>query len=161
MDYTGMQHITPHIPQINDSISTHCQDWLPYYGFPRFFTLQFLKSWYLPAPEVSPKAPIEFQLLSRQQTQWGTVKMSFEVKGPSHMSLYLSPHAGASLSGWSFGGGMLRRSGESFIFYSHGLDAPAWTFWIEILVSLNVSPEEGLISLAISAHYLSGSDGRS
>ncbi|KAF4098064.1 endoplasmic reticulum metallopeptidase 1-like [Onychostoma macrolepis] len=156
MDYTGMQHITPHIPQINDSIGTHCQDWLPYYGFTR-------KSWYLPAPEVSPKAALEFQLLSRQETQWGTVKMTFEVKGPSHMSLSLSPRAEASLSGWSFGSGMLRHSGESFIFYSHGLDAPAWTFWIEIspLKSSDTSPDEGLISLAISAHYFSGSDGRS
>uniref|UniRef100_A0A8C1V1R9 Endoplasmic reticulum metallopeptidase 1 n=1 Tax=Cyprinus carpio TaxID=7962 RepID=A0A8C1V1R9_CYPCA len=154
LDYTGMQHITPHIPQINDSISTHCQDWLPYYGYTRFLSLQFLKSWYLPAPEVSPKAPLEVQLLSRQETQWGTVKMSFEVKGPSHMSLYLHLHAGASLSSWSF-------IGRNFVFYTHGLDAPAWRFWIEILVSLNASPDEGLISLAITAHYLSGSDGRS
>ncbi|XP_042577106.1 endoplasmic reticulum metallopeptidase 1-like isoform X3 [Cyprinus carpio] len=149
LDYTGMQHITPHIPQINDSISTHCQDWLPYYGYTR-------KSWYLPAPEVSPKAPLEVQLLSRQETQWGTVKMSFEVKGPSHMSLYLHPHAGASLSSWSF-------NDWNFVFYTHGLDAPVWRFWIEILPlkSSNVSPDEGLVSLAITAHYLSGSDGRS
>ncbi|XP_059412979.1 endoplasmic reticulum metallopeptidase 1-like [Carassius carassius] len=154
LDYTGMQHITPHIPQINDSISTHCQDWLPYYGFPR-------KSWYLPAPEVSPKGPLEVQLLSRQQTQWGTIKMSFEVKGPSHMSLYLRPHAEASLTGWSFSG--WREIGGRFIFYTHGLDAISWTFWIEIwtLKSSEESPDEGLISLIISAHYLSGSDGRS
>ncbi|KAL0199052.1 hypothetical protein M9458_007592, partial [Cirrhinus mrigala] len=38
LDYTGMQHITPHIPQINDSIYKHCQDQLPYCCFPRFLT---------------------------------------------------------------------------------------------------------------------------
>lgn len=45
------------------------------------FSHCFRKSWYLPAPDVSPKAALEFQLLSRQETQRGTVKMTFEVKG--------------------------------------------------------------------------------
>lgn len=56
--------------------------------------------------------------------------------GPSHMSLYLMPHRGASLSTWSFGDGtpQFDLSGEYFIFYSHGLDAPTWTFWFEIQV---------------------------
>ncbi|KAL1279150.1 hypothetical protein QQF64_025823 [Cirrhinus molitorella] len=154
-DYTGMQHITPHITQINNSIRTHCQDHHPYYS-------SLSESWYLPAPEVSPKAPLEIQLLSRLETKWKTIQMSFEVKGPSQMSLYLLPHAGVSLSNWSFGEGTLQLnlSREYFIFYSHGLNARAWTFWIEIQSS-DVSPDKGLISLAISAHYLSGSDGHS
>ncbi|KTF72019.1 hypothetical protein cypCar_00043979 [Cyprinus carpio] len=124
-DYTGMQHITPYIPQINDSICTLCQEQLPYYGFPRFK----------------------------------------RVYGPSHMSLYLHPHAGVSLSSWSFGGGTpgFNLSGKYFVFYSHGLDAAAWNFWFEIQPpkSSDASPDEGWISLAISAHYFSGSDGHS
>ncbi|ROK56431.1 Endoplasmic reticulum metallopeptidase 1 [Anabarilius grahami] len=155
VDYTDMQHITPHIPQINDSIRWHCQDHLPYCGSSR-------KSWYLPAPEVSPEAPLEFRLLSRQETEWGTVKMTFEVKGPSLMSLYMRPQAGASLSGWSFGDRtpQFNLSEGYFISYSRGLDAPAWSFWFEIQPpkSSDASPDEGLISLAVSAHYFSGSD---
>ena len=56
--------------------------------------------------------------------------------GPSHMSLYLMPHRGASLSTWSFGDGtpQFDLSGEYFIFYSHGLNATTWTFWFEIQV---------------------------
>lgn len=52
------------------------------------------------------------------------------------MSLYLRPHQGASLSSWSFGDGVpqYHLAGEYFIFYSHGLDAPAWNFWFEIQV---------------------------
>uniref|UniRef100_A0A673GXQ5 Endoplasmic reticulum metallopeptidase 1 n=1 Tax=Sinocyclocheilus rhinocerous TaxID=307959 RepID=A0A673GXQ5_9TELE len=160
LDYSGMQHITPHIPQINDSIRSRCSEQLPYCGFPWFLPVKSLvkKNWYLPAPEVSPEAPLQFRLLSRQDTEWGTVKMSFEAKGPSHMSLYLRPHAGASLMGWSFGDGTPRfdLSGEYFVFYSHGLDAPAWSFWLEIQV--NVPPDEGLISLAVSSHYFFGPD---
>ncbi|XP_067237046.1 endoplasmic reticulum metallopeptidase 1-like isoform X4 [Chanodichthys erythropterus] len=155
VDYTDMQHITPHIPQINDSIRWDCQDHLPYCGSSR-------KSWYLPAPEVSPEAPLEFRLLSRQETEWGTVKMTFEVKGPSLMSLRMRPQAGASLSSWSFGDKtpQFNLSGGYFISYSRGLDAPAWSFWFEIQPpkSSDASPDEGLISLAVSAHYFSGSD---
>ncbi|XP_067278850.1 endoplasmic reticulum metallopeptidase 1 [Pseudorasbora parva] len=166
LDYTGMQHITPHIPQINDSIRSSCQDQLPYCGFPWFLPVKFLvkKNWYLPAPEVSPEAPLEFRLLSRQETEWGSVKMTFEAKGPTHMSLYLLPDVGTALTGWSFGDGtpQFDLSGEYFIFYSHGLDAPAWNFWFEIQPKASdASPDEGLISLAISAHYFSGSDRRS
>lgn len=59
------------------------------------------------------------------------------------MSLYLLPHAGASLTGWSFGDGTPKfdLNGEYFIFYSHGLDAPTWNFWLEIQVGLKIDRE--------------------
>ncbi|XP_073791708.1 endoplasmic reticulum metallopeptidase 1 [Danio rerio] len=163
LDYTGMQHISAHVPQLNDSIRTRCQHTLPYCGFPWFLPVKFLvkKSWYLPAPAVSPEAPLEFRLLSRQQSEWGTLRLSFEAKGPTHMSLYLLPVSGASLIGWSFGDGTPRfdLSGEYFIFYSHGTDAPAWRFSLEVQPGVSdASPDEGLLSLAISAHYFSGPD---
>uniref|UniRef100_A0A8C8H5K7 Endoplasmic reticulum metallopeptidase 1 n=1 Tax=Oncorhynchus tshawytscha TaxID=74940 RepID=A0A8C8H5K7_ONCTS len=160
-DYTGMQHITPIIPEINDTIRTSCQEDRPFCGYPWFLPVKFLvkKNWYLPAPEVFPRSPIEFQVLSKEQTKWGTVKITFEVKGPSHMSLYLRPHQGASLSSWSFGDGVpqYHLAGEYFIFYSHGLDAPAWNFWFEIQ---DPSGPEGIISVAISSHYFFGEDQR-
>lgn len=165
-DYTGIQHITPHIPEINDSVRTSCREDRPFCGYPWFLPVKFLskKNWYLPAPEVSPSSPVEFSLLSREETSWGTVKMTFSVKGPSHMSLYLMPHRGASLSTWSFGDGtpQFDLSGEYFIFYSHGLDAPTWTFWFEIQPPRDPDPSgpEGMISVAISSHYFFGQDRR-
>ncbi|XP_035463321.1 endoplasmic reticulum metallopeptidase 1 isoform X1 [Scophthalmus maximus] len=165
-DYTGIQHITPHIPEINDSIRTRCREDRPFCGYPWFLPVKFLskKNWYLPAPEVSPSSPLEFSLVSREETSWGTVKMTFRAKGPSHMSLYLMPHRGASLSTWSFGDGtpQFDLSGEYFIFYSHGLDAPTWTFWFEIQPPRDPDPSgpEGMISVAISSHYFFGEDQR-
>ncbi|XP_076141008.1 endoplasmic reticulum metallopeptidase 1 isoform X2 [Alosa pseudoharengus] len=160
-DYTAMRHITPHIPEINDTIRKHCQEDLPFCGFPWFLPVKFLvkKNWYLPAEEVSPKFPMEFKLLSKYKTEWGTIRMSFEAKGPSHMSLYLFPHSGATLTSWSFGDGIPQfdLSGEYFIFYSHGLEAPAWNFWLEIQPS-STGSEEGMISMAISSHYFFGED---
>uniref|UniRef100_A0A3Q2QYG2 Endoplasmic reticulum metallopeptidase 1 n=1 Tax=Fundulus heteroclitus TaxID=8078 RepID=A0A3Q2QYG2_FUNHE len=159
-DFTAVQHITPVIPEINDSIRTRCREDRPFCGYPWFLPVKFLsrKNWYLPAAEVSPGAPVEFSLLSKEETRWGTVKMTFSVKGPSHMSLYLMPHRGASLSTWSLGDGTPQYdlNGEYFVFYSHGLDAPTWTFWFEI----QVPSEEGMISVAISTHYFFGEDRR-
>ncbi|MFT7815443.1 endoplasmic reticulum metallopeptidase 1 [Arapaima gigas] len=163
-DYTGMRYVTPHVPEINDTVRTKCREDLPFCGFPWFLPVKFLvkKNWYVPASEVLPKSPVEFKLLSKDNTEWGTTKLSFEVKGPSHMSLYLMPHSGAHLSSWSFGNGtpQFDLNGEYFIFYSHGLDAPAWKFWFEIQPpsSPEVSDTEGMISVAIASHYFFGED---
>ncbi|XP_019723557.1 endoplasmic reticulum metallopeptidase 1 [Hippocampus comes] len=165
-DYTGMQHVTPHVPQIHDGVRTNCREDRPFCGFPWFLPVKFLskKNWYLPAPDVSPSSPVDFRLVSKEETGWGTVKMTFSVKGPSHMSLYLMPHPGASLSTWSFGDGtpQFDLSGEYFVFYSHGLDAPTWTFWFEIQPPRDRPPSasgpDGMISVAISTHYFFGED---
>ncbi|KAM3600329.1 uncharacterized protein V6R79_021557 [Siganus canaliculatus] len=165
-DFTGIQHITPHIPDLNDSVRTHCREDRPFCGYPWFLPVKFLskKNWYLPASEVSPSSPLEFSLVSREETSWGTVKMTFSAKGPSHMSLYLMPHRGASLSTWSLGDGtpQFDLSGEYFVFYSHGVDAPTWTFWFEIQPPRDPDPSgpEGMISVAISSHYFFGQDQR-
>ncbi|MGH0151082.1 UNVERIFIED_CONTAM: hypothetical protein FKN15_052637 [Acipenser sinensis] len=160
-DYTGMKYVTPHIPEINDTIRAPCDKQVPFCGFPWFLPVEFLvkKNWYLPAPEVFPKTPFEFALLSKQQTDWGTTKLSFEVKGPSHMSLYLLPRHGAALTSWSFGDGtpQFDLGGEYFIFYSHGLDAPAWRFWFEVQAPKSNSGEE-MISIGIASHYFFGED---
>ncbi|XP_035377303.1 endoplasmic reticulum metallopeptidase 1-like [Electrophorus electricus] len=156
-DYTGMSYITPHIPEINDTVRTQRHDDLPFGGFPWYLPVRFLikKSWYLPAPAASPKSPLEFRLVSKQVTEWGTVKLSFEAKGPSHMSLYLRPNTGVSLSSWSFGDGtpQFDLNGEYFVFYAHGLDAPAWQFWLEIQPPSEPPADKGLISVAVSRHY--------
>nr|XP_054365112.1 endoplasmic reticulum metallopeptidase 1 isoform X3 [Mirounga angustirostris] len=82
-DYTGMSHVTPHIPEINDTIRAHCEEDAPLCGFPWYLPVHFLirKNWYLPAPEVSPGAPAHFRLVSKEQTPWDSVKLTFEVTG--------------------------------------------------------------------------------
>lgn len=41
-DYTGMSHITPHVPEINDSIRAHCEEDAPLCGFPWYLPVHFL-----------------------------------------------------------------------------------------------------------------------
>ncbi|XP_006004697.1 endoplasmic reticulum metallopeptidase 1 [Latimeria chalumnae] len=159
LDYTGMSHVTPYIPEINDSIRSSCEK-APFCGHPWILPIHFLirKNWYLPAPEVSPKTHVHFKLLSKEKTPWDTTKLTFEVTGPTHMSLYVHPHEGSTLSSWSFGDGtpMYSSNGDYFILYSHGLEAPAWQFWLELQVA--EVPTDGIITVAIAAHYLFGED---
>ncbi|XP_013849040.1 endoplasmic reticulum metallopeptidase 1 isoform X2 [Sus scrofa] len=162
-DYTGMSHITPHIPEINDSTRAHCEENAPLCGFPWYLPVHFLirKNWYLPAPEVSPRDPAHFRLVSKEQTPWDSIKLTFEATGPSHMSFYVRTHKGSTLSQWSLGNGtpVTSKGGDYFVFYSHGLQASAWQFWIEVQV-LEEQPE-GMVTVAIAAHYFSGEDKRS
>ncbi|MEQ2191669.1 hypothetical protein XENOCAPTIV_000919, partial [Xenoophorus captivus] len=41
-DFTAVQHITPHIPEINDSIRTRCREDRPFCGYPWFLPVKFL-----------------------------------------------------------------------------------------------------------------------
>lgn len=41
-DYTGIQHITPLVPEINDSVRTHCREDQPFCGYPWFLPVKFL-----------------------------------------------------------------------------------------------------------------------
>lgn len=41
-DYTGMSHITPHVPEINDTIRAHCEENAPLCGFPWYLPVHFL-----------------------------------------------------------------------------------------------------------------------
>ncbi|XP_055434121.1 endoplasmic reticulum metallopeptidase 1 isoform X2 [Bubalus kerabau] len=162
-DYTGMSHITPHIPEINDTIRADCEENAPLCGFPWYLPVHFLirKNWYLPAPEVSPREPAHFRLVSKEQTPWDSIKLTFEATGPSHMSFYVRTHKRATLSQWSLGNGtpVTSKGGDYFVFYSHGLQASTWHFWIEVQV-LEEQPE-GMVTVAIAAHYFSGEDKRS
>lgn len=44
-DFTGMQHVTPHVPEINDNFRTRCQEDRPFCGFPWFLPVKFLSRW--------------------------------------------------------------------------------------------------------------------
>uniref|UniRef100_A0A8C3ING4 Endoplasmic reticulum metallopeptidase 1 n=1 Tax=Chrysemys picta bellii TaxID=8478 RepID=A0A8C3ING4_CHRPI len=163
LDYAGISHITPHIPELNDTIKTNCEDKAPLCGFPWILPVHFLlrKNWYLPAAEISPTNPVHFKLLAKEQMPWDSTKLTFEVSGPSHMSLYIRPHEGSTLSSWSLGDGtpVANIGGDYFVFYAHGLQAVAWRFWIELKAAEKHS--DGMVSLAIAAHYFFGEDQKS
>ncbi|XP_069482124.1 endoplasmic reticulum metallopeptidase 1 [Ambystoma mexicanum] len=158
-DYTGISHITPHMPEITDDIRAPCDD-APFCGFPWFLPVHFLirKNWYLPAPEVPVAKRTEFLMRSKETMPWGSTRLKFEITGPSHMTLYVRTHNGSSLSTWSLGDGVpvAGPGGDYFVFYSHGLQAPSWHFWIEVKSS--GEQPGGVVTVAVASHYFFGED---
>ncbi|KAM6468357.1 endoplasmic reticulum metallopeptidase 1 [Liasis olivaceus] len=164
LDYNGISHVMPHLPELNDSITAKCEEGSPLCGFPWVLPVDYLfrKSWYLPAPAITPQNPIRFQLLSKEQTLLDSTKLTFEVIGPSHMVLYLRLHQGSTLSTWSLGNGtptVNNRNGDYFVYYSHGLQAVPWRFWI--MLKGSDKSTKGMVTLAVVTHYFSGEDQKS
>ncbi|XP_018415801.1 PREDICTED: endoplasmic reticulum metallopeptidase 1 isoform X2 [Nanorana parkeri] len=81
-DYSGLSHITPHIPELNNTVRALCED-APFCGYPWFFPVHFLlrKNWYLPVPPPPVSENMEFKLASREEMPWGATRMNFEIKG--------------------------------------------------------------------------------
>ncbi|XP_063311179.1 endoplasmic reticulum metallopeptidase 1 [Pelobates fuscus] len=156
-DYTGISHITPHIPELNDSVRAPCDD-SPFCGFPWYFPVHSLirKNWYFPAPPPPLSEYAEIKLLSKKIMPWDTTRLSFQVKGPSHMTMYVRPHDGFQLSSWSLGDGMpvFSSDGDYFVYYSHGLQSPPWKFWIEMKgIDEGFGP---MVTVAFASHYFHG-----
>ncbi|KAM9450553.1 endoplasmic reticulum metallopeptidase 1-like isoform 1-T1 [Clarias gariepinus] len=149
-DYTGMSHIAPYIPEITNNTRS---DELPFCDFNGLFPSTSKQNSYLPAPAVSPKSPLEFKLVSKKLSEDGAVKLSFEAKGPSSIDMNIMPHPGFSLTGCSFANRTTYK-----IKYTHGVDAGPWTFWIEVKPPSEYLEDNGMVSIAISAHYLFGED---
>ncbi|KAM9329716.1 LOW QUALITY PROTEIN: endoplasmic reticulum metallopeptidase 1 [Gastrophryne carolinensis] len=158
-DYTGISHVTPHISELNDTIRARCED-APFCGYPWIFPVHFLlkKNWYLPAPPPTVSENTEIKLSSREEMPWGATRMNFEAKGPSHMTVYVHPHEPNVLSSWSLGDGkpVPSNGGDYFIYYSHGLQAPVWKFWIELKGSDEYS--DGMVTIAVASHHFHGSN---
>ncbi|XP_059500510.1 endoplasmic reticulum metallopeptidase 1 isoform X1 [Stegostoma tigrinum] len=158
-DYTLMSHVTPHIPEINNTIRSSCEN-APFCGFPWFLPVHnfIRKNWYLPAAEISPKTPVDFKLISKYKMPSGSTKLNFEVTGPSHMTLYIRPLERSRLIQSSFGAGtsLYNNNGDYFVFYSHGLMAPAWQFWLEMQTLDPIS--DSMVVVAIASHHLFGED---
>ncbi|XP_051876368.1 endoplasmic reticulum metallopeptidase 1 isoform X2 [Pristis pectinata] len=160
-DYTLMSHVTPHIPEINDTVRSPCEN-APFCGFPWYLPVHgfIRKNWYLPALELPIRTPVALKLISKYKLPSQSVNMTFEVDGPSHMTLYIRPREGSSITRSSVGdaSSLYSIDGDYFFFYSHGLQAPPWQFWLEIQ-TLDPTPDE-MVVIAVASHYLFGEEQR-
>ncbi|KAM3937665.1 endoplasmic reticulum metallopeptidase 1 [Leptodactylus fuscus] len=156
-DYSGITHITPHVPELNDTVRAPCSDG-PFCGFPWYFPVHSLlkKNWYIPAPPPPISEDMDFKMESKEEMPWGAIRLNFKIKGPSHITVYSHPHETCVLSSWSLGDGIPVSGSEReyFIYYSHGLHAPAWKFWIEVKCS--DGHLDGMVTIAAASHYFFG-----
>ncbi|XP_073525027.1 endoplasmic reticulum metallopeptidase 1-like isoform X2 [Phyllobates terribilis] len=157
LDYNGITRITRYIPELNDTVRAPC-DAGPFCGFPWYLPSSNNKTWYIPAPHPLVSEDMDFKLESKIKMPGGAVRLNFKVKGPSHITVYIRRRETSVLSCWSLGDGIPVSSsgGDYFIYYSHGLHAPAWKFWIEVKGS--DEDLDGIVTIAAASHYFFGED---
>ncbi|NXD27570.1 ERMP1 metallopeptidase, partial [Spelaeornis formosus] len=166
-DYNGISHITPHVPEINDTIRTSCEEQAPFCGLPWILPVHFMFRFRmsrvagLHRRKPAPVAISHHSRILRPKHELMQFHSTLEAVSPSHMSLYVRPRAGSALSRWSLGDGVPVTSlgGDYFVFYSRGLHAAPWHFWMELTAPEKHS--DGIVSLAIAAHYFFGEDQKS
>ncbi|XP_052895947.1 endoplasmic reticulum metallopeptidase 1-like [Anopheles moucheti] len=137
-----------------------------YCGIPFYinrYHRQSEKSYWLPAlePPVFPE-PVVFQFLSRESPTAERHRLYFSVRGPSHMSLYVSPLSGRKLVGWSFSdqippsGKRWKNQDVYFVnIFLGSLDLSPVTFYIEIEQQPTYQETDGsLFYLSVVAQYM-------
>ncbi len=85
------------------------------------------------------------------------------------MGVFFSPEAGVKLTSWSFEDGKILTGPEwkdgrptYYIFYSHGLSASTWEFWIELKTpKTHVLDDDPLLDLNVVGHILHGAEMKS
>ncbi|NWH37748.1 ERMP1 metallopeptidase, partial [Chloropsis hardwickii] len=161
-DYNGISHITPHVPEINDTIRTPCEEQAPFCGLPWILPVHFMFRFRMSRiAGLHRRKPAAVAISHTSRILRAKFHSTLEAVSPSHMSLYVRPRAGSALSRWSLGDGtpVTSLGGDYFVFYSRGLHAAPWHFWVELTAPEKHS--DGIVSLAIAAHYFFGEDQKS
>jgi len=166
MDYSSIKPIQ-HLKELNDLKSIPCEG--SYCGLPYYYPMRkVMRQQYLLAGE-TPEGLIPFTpgIYTREVKDDGVVRFNFNLKGPSHMVLFLTLKDGVKLADWSlyksFDGQIYSMNDYVdnkqvyYVFYSHGYYAEQWKFWIDLKASGHQSE---LAEIGIARHYLYGKPAR-
>lgn len=109
-----------------------------------FFNHRWYKNrktaYYFPA-ETNPELPYLPKLTMTSKTvNTGKVRYEFELTGPHHQGIFLSPMESAKITSWTFNTTMLDESWSPpfFMYLSWGVDSSPYNFFVELEVSLMV-----------------------
>nr|XP_012220395.1 PREDICTED: endoplasmic reticulum metallopeptidase 1-like isoform X1 [Linepithema humile]XP_012220396.1 PREDICTED: endoplasmic reticulum metallopeptidase 1-like isoform X2 [Linepithema humile] len=137
-----------------------------YCGFPYLMpvtTFLWKTSW-IPGPAPLITIPTNLELISKAAKQ-NVVSFTFNVTGPDHVGIILSPYKGVHLEKWSIldekplQGPKWNDRETYFIYYACASDCVPYTFSIELNVS---AVQKGpCVSIALAGHFLHGEHQRS
>ncbi|XP_076462443.1 endoplasmic reticulum metallopeptidase 1-like [Babylonia areolata] len=95
-------------------------------------------------------------------------RMDFEIAGPDHMTIYISPVRDVHVVRWSFGHEepvfintlpTLDEEGRDthFVYYSYGSrPTEPWAFHIEFYTPPTLAPNSSIVDISFAGHYLHG-----
>nr|CAD7263210.1 unnamed protein product [Timema shepardi] len=138
-----------------------CEDEL-YCGLPYLMpVVSFLwKTHWIPAHPPDVPIPTTLSLMSTETRPPSIRRLTFNVTGPDHIGVMLSPVSGVTLDRWSLVEGEPLKSSKwnnrdtYFVYYSYASDPEPLVFWID----LNV-PDIGMkqiLDIAVTSHFLHG-----
>ncbi|KAL9950991.1 hypothetical protein ACROYT_G043577 [Oculina patagonica] len=166
LDYLGIQPFSD-IPIFKKALPAPQEG--VYGGFPYYLPLRdyVRNSWYLPGPPPQPTtSQMEVKLIARKQhDQVYTFK--FQLSGPDHMTVYLSPASGVDLLTSSLGSLYPiedHNGGDRvtyFIYYSHGTDVGPWELSLDLVAHRKLPAKSSLLDFAVAAQYIHGKESSS
>lgn len=162
LDMNSPHSVEAMVPEIGAVTSTikDCEKEL-YCGLPYFMpvtTFLWKTSW-IPGPAPLINVPTKLELISKSIKQ-NIVSFTFNVTGPDHISIILSPYKGVHLGKWSILEGKPLEGPKwndretYFIYYSCASDCVPFTFSLEL--NVNSMPKTPCLSIALGGHFLHG-----
>ncbi|CAD1468779.1 unnamed protein product, partial [Heterotrigona itama] len=162
LDMNSPHSVEAMVPEIGAVTSTikDCEKEL-YCGLPYFMpvtTFLWKTSW-IPGPAPLITIPTKLELISKSIKQ-NSVSFTFNVTGPDHISIILSPYKGVRLRKWSILEGKPLEGPKwndretYFIYYSCASDCVPFTFSLEL--NGNSTPKTPYLSVALGGHFLHG-----
>uniref|UniRef100_L7M3B2 FXNA-like protease n=1 Tax=Rhipicephalus pulchellus TaxID=72859 RepID=L7M3B2_RHIPC len=165
LDFNGPRTIRQHIGTKHQIKKVDCSEHV-YCGMPYYFPVisKLKETYYVDCPGPIFDKGRTFRLLSRNVTKANTIRLSFELTGPSHMGLIMSPWEGVSLARWSFTPGTPHRGikwnnrDTTFVYLSQGVDMGPWNFWIELQPPPGYPASKSVVDIAFHTYHLQKSE---
>ncbi|XP_065226091.1 endoplasmic reticulum metallopeptidase 1-like isoform X2 [Planococcus citri] len=164
MDVNSPRMVSGLIPDMSKAklIEKDCEEEL-YCGLPYIvpvMTIMWETHW-IPAPRPILPSNIELALTYRDYRPDNIQRLSFQAKGPDHMTLFVSPYPGVVLKSWSLVGGpplegpKWKNRSTYYVYYSYGSDPQPWNFWLDLEVE-NAKKGEPIVDLGFSGYFIHG-----
>ncbi|XP_076294654.1 endoplasmic reticulum metallopeptidase 1 isoform X2 [Lasioglossum baleicum] len=162
LDMNSPHSVDIMVPEVRAATPTlkDCEQEL-YCGLPYFMpvtTFLWKTSW-IPGPAPLINIPTQLELISKS-TRQNIVTFTFNVTGPDHISIILSPYRSVHLERWSILGGKPLQGPKwndretYFVYYSCASDCTPYTFTVELNVPyVQKAP---CLTVALGGHFLHG-----
>lgn len=162
MDINSPHTLDNYVPIMKTAelVQKDCVDYL-YCGLPYLVPVLTMiwKTHWVPGPEPTLLKPVNMSIVERRKIDGGE-RFSFEISGPTHMGVMISPTLGVEISSWSIptpeplAGPLWNGRNTYFIYYAYGLNPVPFRFWVDF--KLPPGHQGPIMDFAVTSHYLFG-----
>lgn len=162
MDINSPHTVDNYVPIMKTAelVQKDCDDYL-YCGLPYLVPVLTMiwKTHWVPGSEPVLLKPVQMTIKERANFNGGE-RFSFEISGPAHIGVMISPAQGVEVESWSIptphplAGPQWNGRNTYFIYYAYGLDPVPLSFSIDFKIPPGHSGP--IMDLAVTSHYLFG-----